>query len=285
MEYANSKDGTRIAYWREGDGPPLVLVHGTGIDHSYWDSVSPELARNFTVYSIDRRGRGRSGDTPPYAIQREFEDLEAVIDKVPGQVFLLGHSYGALCSLETALTTRRIRKMILNEPPMYTTVEVTVPDGALEMIRAELEAGEAEKALVTILEAGGMSARELSLMRSRPEWPARVGAAFTIPREFLGVKGYAFEAARFKDLTTPVMLLGGAVTAPVYRAALEALAASLPNCRLVLLPGQGHDAALAAPGPYSREVIGFFLPDQHDGRGPIRPESTTCRAASARSSA
>ena len=258
MEYVNSKDGTRIAYWRQGVGPPLVLVHGTGIDHSYWDSISPVLAQSFTVYAIDRRGRGRSGETVPYAIQREFEDLEAVIDKVPGQVFLLGHSYGALCSLEAALTTRRIRKMILNEPPAYTTVAVAVPDGVPEMVTAALEAGKAEKALMTILEAGGMSARELSLLRSQSNWTARVAAASTIPREFLGVKGYKFEAARFKSLATPVLLLGGGATAPVYRAALVALAASLPNSRLVLLPGQGHDAALTAPGPYLREVIGYF---------------------------
>ncbi len=261
MEYVNSKDDTRIAYWRQGDGPPLVLVHGTGIDHSYWDPISPELAQRFTVYAIDRRGRGRSGETAPYALQREFEDLKALIDSVPAPVFLLGHSYGALCSLEVALTTGRIRRMILNEPPMYTTVEVTVPDGVPEMVAAALEAGESEKALMAILEAGGMPARELSLLRSQSNWPARVAAASTIPREFLGVKGYTFEAARFKDLKTPVLLLGGAATAPVYRAALEALAASLPNSRLVLLPGQGHDAAVTAPGPYLREVIGFFSPD------------------------
>lgn len=274
MDHVSSKDGTRIAVWREGEGPPLVLVHGTGIDHTYWDPVVPELARSFTAYAIDRRGRGRSGDTPPYALQRELEDLEAVIGKVPDPVFLLGHSYGALCSLEVALTTGRIRKMILNEPPMYTTVEVTVPDGVPEMVTAALEAGEAEKALVTVLEAGGTSARELSLMRSQPNWAARVGAAATIPREFLGVKGYTFEAARFKDLKTPVLLLGGAATAPVYRAALEALAAALPNSRLVMLPRQGHDAALNAPGPYLREVNRFFSPDpgpEHDLERMPRP--------------
>jgi len=259
MEFVVSKDGTRIACWRTGQGPPLLLVHGTGIDHSYWDPLVPELERDFTVYAIDRRGRGESGDTAPYAIQREFEDLEAVIDTVPGQVFLLGHSYGALCSLETVLKTRRVRKVILNEPPMYTTVEVPVPDDVLERISALLRAGESEKALVTILEAGGMSARELSLLRSHPTWPARVGAAPTIPREFLSVKGYVFQPDRFKDLRTPVLLLEGGATDPVYRAALEAVRAALPDCRLVSLPGQGHDAALTAPGPYLREVTGFFL--------------------------
>jgi PHP family Zn ribbon phosphoesterase len=73
-----------------------VLIHGTGIDHSYWDPVAPELGRHFTVYSVDRRGRGYSGDTAPYAIQREFEDVAAMVASIAGDVFLVGHSYGAL---------------------------------------------------------------------------------------------------------------------------------------------------------------------------------------------
>lgn len=266
-----SKDGTRIACWRRGQGPPLVLVHGTGIDHTYWDAVSPELERNLTVYAMDRRGRGRSGDTEPYALEREFEDLEAVIDSVPGRIFLLGHSYGALCSLEAALTIRRVRKMVLNEPPMYTTVEVPVPDGVPEKALAALEAGQAEKALLLSFRAGGTSAAELERLRSHPSWPARVGAASTIPREYLGVKGYSFEASRFENLGTPALLLGGGATVPVYRAALEALGASLPNSRLVLLPGQGHDAALTAPGPYLKEVNGFFLGGSGSGPASAAP--------------
>ena len=79
MEYLVSRDGTKIAYERRGEGPPLVLVHGTGIDHTYWDPVAPELERHFTVTSVDRRGRGRSGDTAPYAIEHEFEDVVALV--------------------------------------------------------------------------------------------------------------------------------------------------------------------------------------------------------------
>ncbi len=120
MEHLVSRDGTRIAYERRGEGPPLVLVHGTGIDHTYRDPVAPGLERSFTVYSVDRRGRGRSGDTAPYAIEREFEDVAALVESIPARAFLLGHSYGALCSLEAALLTTRIRKMILIEPSMYT---------------------------------------------------------------------------------------------------------------------------------------------------------------------
>jgi pimeloyl-ACP methyl ester carboxylesterase len=261
MEYVVSKDGTRIAFVRRGEGPPLVLVHGTGIDHSYWDLVAPKLEQDFTVHSVDRRGRGQSGETAPYAIQREFEDVAAVVESIPEKVFLLGHSYGALCSLEAGLLARNIGKMILNEPPMYTTVEVSFPEGAPEKVLALLRAGESEKALVMIYGAGGMSASELSLLRSQPNWPARVRAAATIPREVLSVRGYSFKPARFKELKTPVLLLVGSETAPVYRVAMEALRTSLPDGRLVVLPGQRHEAAVTAPELYLRDVTGFFLED------------------------
>ncbi len=210
MEYVISNDGTRIAYARSGEGPPLVLIHGTGIDHSYWDPVAPELGRHFTLYSVDRRGRGHSGDTAPYAIQREFEDVAAMVASIAGDVFLVGHSYGALCSLEAALLTTNIGKMILNEPPMYTTVEVTFPADAPAEILAYAGAGEWEKALVLLYEAGGTSEAELHRLRSLPSWHARIQAAPTMLREILSVREYAFDPVRFKNLKTPVLLLVGA---------------------------------------------------------------------------
>ncbi|MGE5333910.1 MAG: alpha/beta fold hydrolase [Nitrososphaerota archaeon] len=259
MEHIVSQDGTRIAYERKGHGPPLVLIHGTGIDHSYWDLVAPELERHVTVYTIDRRGRGQSGDTEPYAIQREFEDVAAIVGSIAGDVFLVGHSYGALCSLEAALLTKNIGKMILNEPPMYTTVEVTFPADAAARVLDYARAGEWEKALVLLYEAGGMSAAELNMLRSLPSWHARVQAAPTMLREILSVREYAFDPARFKDLRTPVLLLVGGETDPVYTAAMEALHAALPNSRLVVLSGQPHDAALTAPDLFVQQVLRFLL--------------------------
>jgi pimeloyl-ACP methyl ester carboxylesterase len=259
MDYVVSHDGTRIAYERSGEGPPLVLIHGTGIDHSYWDPVVPELGRHFSVYRIDRRGRGHSGDTAPYAIQREFEDVAAMVGSIAGDVFLVGHSYGALCSLEAALVAKNIGKMILNEPPMYTTVEVSFPADAPAEILAYAGAGEWEKALVLLYKAGGMSTAELNLLRSLPNWHARIQTAPTMLREILNVQEYAFDPARFKTLKTPVLLLVGSETEPVYTAAIEALRVSLPNSQLVVLPGQPHDAALTVPALFVRQVLRFLL--------------------------
>ncbi len=259
MNHAFSKDGTRIAYEQSGSGPPLVLVHGTGIDHQYWDLVAPRLKQHYTVYNVDRRGRGQSGDTEPYAIQREFEDVAGVVNSIPKQVFLVGHSYGALCSLEVALLTPNVAKMVLNEPPMYTTVKVSYPSDAPERFMAYLRNDKPEKALLMLYKLGGMSAAELDLLRSLPSWQARILAAHTIPREVLSVREYSFNPSRFRNLKTPTLFLLGGKTTPVYKAATETLHLSLPQSQLVILPGQQHDAAVTAPKLFLHEVNCFLL--------------------------
>ena len=124
METITSTDGTMIAYQRSGTGPPLVLVHGTTADHTRWTPVLPAFEQHFTVYGLDRRGRGGSGDAGQYAIEREFEDTVAVVNSIEEPIFLLGHSYGALCSLEAASRTAHLRKLILYEPPIPTGIEI-----------------------------------------------------------------------------------------------------------------------------------------------------------------
>jgi pimeloyl-ACP methyl ester carboxylesterase len=261
MRHVLSKDGTRIAYERSGMGPPLVLIHGTGIDHTYWTPLIPKLQQYFTVYTVDRRGRGQSGDTQPYAIQREFDDVAAVVDSIPGTVGLLGHSYGALCSLEASLRTTHIHKLALYEPPVYTTVEVSYPADIRDRFDALLKAGKAEEALLMLYEipAGETSTDELNLLRSLPSWQARVLAAHTIPREQISVKNYSFDPGRFRNLKTPTLFLLGSESIPFYKAATEALHASLPQSRLAILPKQRHEAVVTAPELFLREVIGFFL--------------------------
>src|SRR5687767_12504745 len=113
-----SQDGTSIAVQVTGRGAPLLLVHGTTADHSRWTPLLPALEARFTVHAMDRRGRGESGDAADYSLVREFEDVAAVVDAIGGPVNLLGHSYGALCSLEAALRTSNLRKLILYEPPI-----------------------------------------------------------------------------------------------------------------------------------------------------------------------
>ena len=116
MELTNSRDGTQISVRMSGSGPPLLLVHGTTADHTRWDGVSPRLEEHFTVYSMDRRGRGQSTDEGEYDILREAEDVAAVVDSIPDPVSIVGHSYGAVCSLEASTLTSNVRSMVLYEP-------------------------------------------------------------------------------------------------------------------------------------------------------------------------
>jgi pimeloyl-ACP methyl ester carboxylesterase len=113
-----SQDGTPIAVWQSGEGPPLVLIHGAAADHNRWAPVLPAFEERFTVFAIDRRGRGRSGDASGYALEREYDDVVAVVESAGEGVSVLGHSYGGICAVEAALLTDRIRKLVLYEPPM-----------------------------------------------------------------------------------------------------------------------------------------------------------------------
>jgi len=149
MEYVIAPDGMRIAYWRTGDGPPLVLVHGTADDHTIWSALLPILAKRFTVHALDRRGRGGSGayDPATYAIEDEFADVAAVVDAIGEPAHLLGHSYGALCALEGALRTDNLMKLVLYEPPMIIG-EPFVPPEAVARLEALLAAGHQEGVLL-----------------------------------------------------------------------------------------------------------------------------------------
>lgn len=116
LEYVTSRDGTRIACQRSGEGQPLVLVHGTTGAHWSFNLLLPSLVGRFTVYSVDRRGRGESGDREEYAIEWEFEDVAAVVDSIGKPATLFGHSYGATLALGAALLTDNVHRLILNEP-------------------------------------------------------------------------------------------------------------------------------------------------------------------------
>jgi pimeloyl-ACP methyl ester carboxylesterase len=142
MDTITSKDGTPIAYRRSGKGPAFVLVHGTAADHGRWRPVLPALEERFTVYAVDRRGRGGSGDAEGYAIEREFEDVAAVVDSIGKPANLLGHSYGTLCALEAALHTRSVRKLVLYDPGIEVAGQEIYPHEVIERLEALLGAGD-----------------------------------------------------------------------------------------------------------------------------------------------
>jgi pimeloyl-ACP methyl ester carboxylesterase len=257
-----SKDGTPIAYWRSGEGPPLVLVHGTTADHSRWSPVLPAFERHFTVCAVDRRGRGGSGDSEDYSIGREFEDVAAVVDSLGEPAFLLGHSYGAVCALEAALLTRNIRKLVLYEPGMNVTGDEIYPPGFIDRLDALLEAGDRDGVISTMFrDLVRMPQEEVEYLRSLPAWHERVKAAHTVPRELHADEHYHFVAERFKDLSTPTLALEGSDSPAFLKAADKTLDETLPNCRIVVMPAQGHAAMDTGTDLFTTQVLRFLTAD------------------------
>jgi pimeloyl-ACP methyl ester carboxylesterase len=255
--YVTSRDGTRIAFERTGSGSPLVLVHGTSADRTRWTPVLPALESKFSVYAMDRRGRGLSEDAEAFALEREFEDVAAVVGSIDGPVDLLGHSYGALCAMEAALLCPNVRRLVLYEPPMQTD-EPMYPVGMRDQLEAMIERGEREQALITFFrEVVEMSDSDLEMMRAAPSWGARVAAAHTVPREFDDAD-YALNAERFEGLLVPVLLLAGSESPPMLRAATEMAHAALPKSRVAVMEGQAHVAVNTAPDLFTRLVIEFL---------------------------
>jgi pimeloyl-ACP methyl ester carboxylesterase len=218
METVRSKDGTRIAFELSGSGSPLILVHGTSADHTRWAPVLPALEKHFTVYAVDRRGRGGSGEATEYDIEREFEDITAVIDSIGHPANLFGHSYGGICALEAALRTSHVRRLILYEPPIQTGVKDLYPPQVVAELQALLRANKRD-ALVTLFlrEIAGLSPQEVEVLRSAPAWVGRVAAAHTILREMSSANAYHFEAGRFTGFEIPTLLLLGGNSGLLFR--------------------------------------------------------------------
>lgn len=261
MEKIISHDGTPIAYHRRGAGPPLILVHGSGSANPVaWTAVLPSLEEHFTVYAVDRRGRGESGDSPHYAIERESEDIVAIIESLDEPANLLGHSFGALCALEAALLSREVHKLILYEPAIPLPDVMLYPAGVIDRLQALLDLGDREGVLTTLYsEVVMMPPHEIEQLRSSPLWPARVASAHTALREAWAEEQYTFDAQRFNDLHTPTLLLLGGDSPQVLKAATEAIAAALPNSQIVVMPGQQHVAMYSAPALFRDEVLKFLM--------------------------
>jgi pimeloyl-ACP methyl ester carboxylesterase len=266
-----ARDGTRIAYWRSGHGPALILVHGATADHSRWETVLPLLEPHVTVYAMDRRGRGASGDAADHRIEEEGADVAAVVEAVAdgtgGPVDVLGHSYGGLCVLEAMTQTDRIRRAVLYEARAGAPTD----RGLADELAALLADGRREEVVIRLLTvAAGVPSDQLARMRALPSWPNRVAAAHTVVREVRAHDAYRLRPERFTDLTVPTLLLLGSASPPAEAEATAGIAAALSRARVVALEGQGHVAMLTAPELFTAEVLDFL----RVGVGKQRPGDT-----------
>jgi pimeloyl-ACP methyl ester carboxylesterase len=263
MKTIQSADGTRIAFERTGSGPALLLVHGGGpIDHTRWDltGVRTTLAEHCTVYAMDRRGRGRSGDSADYSMEREYEDIAAVVDAIDEPVTLLGHSLGANFSLEAALLTRNLHRLILYEPAFALGEHKPDIDADLAGIKPLLAEGRNEEALIKwFIEDTGLPPEMVDLFKKELNWQDMVENVHKIvPREMHTVADYTFNASRFAHMNTPTLLLSGSESPQWFRDVTNTLHGALPNSQIVVFEGHAHRAMNTAKDHFITEVLKFI---------------------------
>ena len=260
METVTSADGTEIALARSGSGPPLVCVHGLALDHTFWDlgGLRDTFADEFTVYAMNRRGRGESGDCNEYDLEREVEDVAAVVNSIDEPVALLGHSHGALCALEAAARTDSLSHLVLYEPPFMPGEGYPVLEELLDAVTPLLADGEPERAVITDLSAVGLPETYLERLRSSPNWETLVEAADTIPREIERIIAYDFDTERFTGMTTPTLLVAGAESPDRLANAAEIVHETLPDSRIVRIDGGAHFGLLTNADQFVEEARGFL---------------------------
>lgn len=252
-----STDGTILRVWVEGDGPPIVFVHGSLRDHTIFEPLVAHLRSGMTTYAMDRRGFGASGDGDRYSIEQEFEDVAAVIDAVAarsGSVALWGHSYGAGCAMGAAALTDNVSHLILYEPGLG----IAYPPGWLEANEKALAAGDADgvirAVLIDILE---MSEEEVEARRSTPQWAEYLGAAATVLREARTEHTWVYRPGALDDIDAPTLVMIGTETSPeLMRSTLRAVAA-IPGARTQVLGGHGHLACITDPGLIASIITQF----------------------------
>lgn len=256
-----SKDGTTIVFDRTGEGPPLILVGGALNNRASGAPYAEPLAPSFTVYTYDRRGRGDSGDTQPYAVEREVEDLGALIAEAGGSALLFGHSSGAAIVLETAARIGGIVKIALYEPPYNVDdTRAPVPDdyvAHLDELVAQDRRGDAVEYFM--VRGVGMPQDAVTQMRGAPFWPALEAVAHTIAYDGRAM-GFdkpdrSLPVDRWKTITAPALVMDGDASPDWSRNAVQAVTDALPNAERRTLAGQTHDVDPAVLAPV---LVEFF---------------------------
>jgi pimeloyl-ACP methyl ester carboxylesterase len=258
-----SRDGTTIAFDRVGEGPPVALVGGA-FQHRAFDPrtahLAELLANRFTVYRYDRRGRGDSGDTPPYAVEREIEDLDALIGEAGGPVGVYGESSGGNLALEAAAGGLAINRMAVWEPNILVDdSRPPLPDDYVRRLTTLASVGPRGDAVAYFLAtAAGVPPEYVAPMRTTPMWAGMEAVAHTLAYDGTVVddsmSGTPAAAQRWQSVTVPTLVLDGGQT-PWMNAGADALAKALPHALRQTLVGQEHGVA---PGPIAPILIEFF---------------------------
>ncbi len=256
-----SRDGTRIAFTKIGSGPPVVLVDGAFCyrENGPAPDLAPLLAQHFTVFVYDRRGRGESGDTPPYAIEREIDDLRAIVDEAGGTADVVGISSGAALALQAAASGVNIRMLSLYEPPFVANGGRPKPQQDPKMhIQQLVSAGDRPGAVKFFLaDVVGVPRAVVFAMPlfMRSNWKRMEQVAHTLPYDLTICDDRSVLQERSASISLPTLVIGGEKSPKELRAAVLDVAKELPNARSHFLAGQNHNFSARALAPV---VVDFF---------------------------
>ncbi|MGH2396828.1 MAG: alpha/beta fold hydrolase [bacterium] len=256
MKKATSKDGTAIAFDQLGDGPSVILVCGGSTDRSANAPLAALLARHFTVFNYDRRGRGDSGDTPPYAVEREVEDIETIVAAAGGSACLYGTSSGAALALEAAARLKGITKLALWEPPYILEGRPRPPADTAKTYTELVSAGRRGDAVEFFMaKVVGLPAEFVAQARNAPWWPAQEALAHTLAYDATVMGDYSLPTERAAAVKIPTLVLAGGASFPFMRETAQALATIIPDAQHRTLDGQEHNVAPEAIAP---ALVEFF---------------------------
>jgi pimeloyl-ACP methyl ester carboxylesterase len=260
LQTVTSADGTSIAFEAIGAGPAVILVGGAFNDRTTVAGLARELSSDFTAIAYDRRGRGGSGDSDTYAVEREIDDIDALIQQVSGSASLFGHSSGAILALESAARLPHVDKIVVYEPPFV--VDDTRPrpgadlaDRVKELVDADRRA---DAATVFLTEGANVPEQVVAEMRTTESWNWFTGLAHTLPYDAtICGPGNVLPAERFGKITAPTLAIGGGTSAAWLSAGARAVAEVIPGSRHLTLEGHDH-GVLNHPdalGPILRDFL------------------------------
>ena len=257
-----SKDATKITYDKTGQGPALIIVAGAFQDRMAMGAYSEPLSKHFTVYNYDRRGRGESGDTQPYALEREIEDIDALIREAGGSAFVFGGSSGGVLTLDAAAHGSSITKLAIYEPPFVVDdSRDPVPENVVDQLKDMVASGRRGDAAELFMTKGSlMPADMVAGMRTQPFWPSVESVAHTLVYDatIMGdtMQGAPLSVDRWAAVAIPTLVIYGGAGPAWSRNAAEALVKLLPNAERRALDAQFH---VLAPDVLTPVLEEFFL--------------------------
>jgi pimeloyl-ACP methyl ester carboxylesterase len=260
MNQVISKDGTAIAFDRSGKGPAIILVGGA----FQYRAIDPKtvqlaalLAQHFTVFHYDRRGRGDSLDTQPYTVEREVEDLDALIQEAGGQAAVFGMSSGAALAILAAARGLAITKLAFYEPPFHAGDKQAsqASERYTRELTALLSQGRRGDAVALAMTTFGAPAEVVAAMRQTPMWPLFEAVAPTLAYDAAIMGDGSVPAERLASITVPTLVIAGGASPAFMHTASQAVAHTMPNAKHTTLEGQTHDVAPQALAPVLMEFF------------------------------